>query len=130
MKAGFSDLINISECDYKACVANEQFLPNEFAIRIVTYHLQQAIEKILKAYVLYYGQTPAFTHDIDELATHCKNLGAELPEELDNISDTLTLWEAKSRYDPYINFTQKKYELAKSVYEKLLKNLKNKLTDK
>jgi HEPN domain-containing protein len=119
MSTGFKDFINLSECDFKACQAMEASFPDEYAIRIVTYHLQQAVEKILKAVILYYGETPAFTHDIARLAEHCVNLGAVLPEEIEDISDTLTLWESKSRYDPYISFSKKKYDIAKNVYEKI-----------
>lgn len=46
---------------------------------------------------------------------------------MDDISDSLTLWESKSRYDPYISFSKPKYDKAKSVYEEIADKLKEKL---
>lgn len=127
MSTGFEDLIKIAECDYKTCLAIENCFPDEFAVRTAAYHLQQAVEKILKAIILFNGETPAFTHDITRLSEHCRNLGVNITQELGDISDTLTLWETKSRYDPYIVFSQKKYDKAKLSYNQLSQYLKNEL---
>lgn len=123
MTAGFADMIKLSEQDYQACKAMESYFPDEFAIRTALYHLQQAVEKSLKAIILYNGETPAFTHDIDKLAEHCKRLGETFSDNLDLIADSLTLWESKSRYDPYITFSQKKYDTAKSFYDEIHEKL-------
>lgn len=127
MSTGFEDLIKIAECDYQTCLTIEKCFPDEFAVRTATYHLQQAVEKILKAIILFYGEVPAFTHDITRLSEHCKKLGVGITQELEDISDTLTLWEAKSRYDPYINFSEKKYQKAKLSYNQLSEHLKTEL---
>lgn len=86
-------------------------------------HLQQAVEKSLKAIILYNGESPAFTHDIDKLAEHCKKLGETFSDNLEHIADSLTLWESKSRYDPYVTFSQKKYDTAKLLYEEIHEKL-------
>lgn len=122
----FTNLMNLADCDYKACVYNEQFLPDEFAVRIVTYHLQQAIKKSLKAIIMFNGGHPSFTHDIDKLVNHAISLGEHFVTNTDEITDTLTLWESKSRYDPYITFKDSKYKKAKAFYVELSKNLSNK----
>lgn len=119
MTAGFADMIKLSEHDYQACKAMEAHFPDEFAVRTALYHLQQAVEKSLKAFILYNGEFPAFTHDIDKLAEHCKKLGETFSDNLELIADSLTLWELKSRYDPYITFSQKKYDTAKLLYEEI-----------
>ncbi len=127
MSNGFEDLLSLSECDYLACKAMEEHFPDEFAVRTALYHLQQATEKVLKAVILFNGEYPAFTHDIDKLAEHCKKLGEALPEELDDISDSLTLWESKSRYDPYITFSKAKYDKAKKAYEEIFASIKKRI---
>lgn len=38
-------------------------------------------------------------------------------------ANSLTLWESKSRYDPYITFSQKKYDTAKLLYEEIHEKL-------
>lgn len=119
MSTGFADLIKIAECDYMACKAMEEHFPDEFAVRTALYHLQQAVEKLLKAVIIYNGEHPAYTHDIGKLAEHCKELGENFSDNLEDISDSLTLWESKSRYDPYITFSKKKYDKAKSIYDEI-----------
>lgn len=119
MSMGFDDLVKIAECDYMACKAIEEHFPDEFAVRTALYHLQQAVEKLLKAVIIYNGEHPAFTHDIGKLADHCKALGENFSDNLDDISDSLTLWESKSRYDPYISFSKKKYDKAKNIYDEI-----------
>ena len=73
----------------------------------------------MKAVIIYNGEHPAFTHDIGKLADHCKALGENYSDNLDDISDSLTLWESKSRYDPYISFSKKKYDKAKNIYDEI-----------
>ena len=128
MSMGVSDLINLAEFDFKTCEAIEAHFPDEFAVRTAAYHLQQAVEKILKAVILFHGENPAFTHDIGRFADHCGKLGVSLDDELENVADTLTLWESKSRYDPYITFTQKKYDMAKQAYINISRSLKQEIS--
>ncbi len=47
----------------------------------------------------------------------------KLSDNLEHIADSLTLWESKSRYDPYITFSQKKYDTAKLLYEEIHEKL-------
>lgn len=117
----------LAERDYKVCCKLEEDFPDEYALSGVLYHIGQAIEKQLKALALLYGETPDFTHNITKLTDRCHRLGIELPEELDDIADSLTLWESKSRYDPFILFTNKKYEKAKDVFADLKELLQNSL---
>lgn len=127
MSKGFEDLVKIAECDYLACKTMEEHFPDEFAVRTALYHLQQAVEKILKATIILNGEYPMFTHDIDKLAEHCKRLGEKFSDNLDDISDSLTLWKSKSRYDPYITFSQAKYDKAKKAYEEISEKIKERI---
>lgn len=124
MSIGYMDLLKIAECDYKACKAMEGFFPDEFAVRTALYHLQQAVEKTLKALILYNGEYPAFTHDIGKLIEHCEKLGESFSEGAELVADSLTLWENQTRYDPFVKLSEKKYKIAKSFYEEA----RNKIT--
>lgn len=70
---------------------------------IIGYNLQQAIEKCLKALIEYhaaqYGtERYPFIHDIGELIDIVASLGINVPNELPDLSDDLTRWEADTRY--------------------------------
>lgn len=123
-----NDYMILAERDYKTCLLAEKEFPDEYAITAAAYHMQQAIEKVLKGLILIYGETPEFTHNIAKLRVHLSKLGMELPEELEDISDTLTAWESNLRYDPFINFSEKKYAAAKSIYNELSECLKREIS--
>ena len=61
--------------------------------------------------------------DMINLSEHCKKLGETFSDNLEHIADSLTLWESKSGYDPYITFSQKKYDTAKLLYEEIHEKL-------
>jgi HEPN domain-containing protein len=117
-------MIKRAEDDMYVCKKVEPDFPDEAAARAASYHVQQAVEKLLKAYILFYGEEPPYRHDISELCGICVNLGAELPNEINEIADTLTLWESKTRYDPYVSFSVEKYKKACAAYDILYKKIK------
>ncbi len=122
-----NDYLILAERDYKTCLLAEKEFPDEYAVTAAAYHMQQAIEKLLKGLILMYGETPEFTHNIAKLRVHSERLGIELSEELEDISDTLTAWESTIRYDPFIDFSEKKYAKAKKIYNELYEDLKQEI---
>lgn len=118
-----NDFLILAERDYDLCLRVEKDFPKEYAISAASYHIEQAIEKLLKGLILVYGETPEYTHNIAKLKVHAKNIGIELPNDLEELADTLTMWEATVRYDPFIDFSQSKYDRCKCVYEELYEML-------
>lgn len=123
------ELLNRAEEDYKICKQLEPCLPDEFAVRGCVYHIQQANEKVLKAYLCVNGIQPPFSHDIGRLVGMAEQENLEIPMETRRVANTLTLWESKSRYDPYIYFSKDEYDFAKFSYEKICKMIKTQTSD-
>lgn len=124
MSIGFDNLLVLAEGDYKMCLLAEKGFPDEYAVRGAVYHLQQAIEKALKAAVLISGETPPFTHNIAVLAQQCNKLGMELSEEFETVYDAVSFWESSSRYDPYFSFTEASYQTAKKLYCEIIQKVR------
>lgn len=88
--------------DYRAAENLLKIPENDEAyMNTVAYHLQQAVEKMLKAFLECVGVTVPNTHDIDKLVRMSKNNGsrAELTPWLEDKADMLTRWETDTRYD-------------------------------
>ena len=88
--------------EYRAA-ENQLRIPenDEAYMNTIAYHLQQAVEKMLKAFLECAGVTVPNTHDIDKLVRMSKNNGsrAKLTPWLEDKADMLTRWEVDTRYD-------------------------------
>ncbi len=122
-----NDYLILAERDFKICILSEKEFPADYAVSAAAYHIQQAIEKSLKGLILIYGETPEFTHNIAKLRVCSERLGIKIPEELEDISDMLTAWESTTRYDPFIDFSEKKYSKAKKIYTELSELLRQEI---
>ncbi|WP_294101791.1 HEPN domain-containing protein [uncultured Ruminococcus sp.] len=122
-----TEMLDRAEEDYKICKQLEICLPDEFAVRGCVYHIQQANEKALKAYLSINGIQPPFSHDIGRLVSTAQHYSLNVPAETIRIANTLTLWESKSRYDPYIFFNKDEYSDAKTSYQKLAELIKSEM---
>ena len=122
-----SDYLILAERDRKIAMLAENEFPDEYAVAGAAYHMQQAVEKLLKGLILIYGETPEFTHDISRLCSHAQKLGITLSEDIIDVADSLTLWESRTRYDPSAIIIRRKYITAKSVYTELHEKLKGEL---
>ena len=120
-----NDFVILAERDYTLCCKVEEDFPDEYAVTAACFHMQQAIEKLLKALIISRGETPEYTHNITKLAKRCEDLGIALPVMLDDISDTLSMWESSVRNDPVIGFSKTKYSKAKIVYGDLKTQISN-----
>ena len=114
-----TDYLKLAERDYRICRKVENDLSEAYAVSGVSFHVQQAVEKILKSLLMLHGGSPDRTRNIAKLEQTCVENGIELPEALDGIADTLTLWESMSGYDPFVSFSEKKYLAAKQVFREL-----------
>ncbi len=123
------EFLLLADRDRKMCRLAEREFPDEYAVSAAAYHMQQAIEKLLKGLILMYGEEPACTYSITKLIGHCQRLDIEIPEKLNDISDTLTLWGTSSGYDPYMEFSHENYDTAKEMCDHLYEKLSNELDE-
>lgn len=84
--------LDLAENDINFCKLIEEQLPSESAQNGICFHIQQAVEKLLKGILSANGKEVKCT-DIYNLAEMCEDFtDVELPAELTGISNTLTAW--------------------------------------
>lgn len=90
---------------------------DEMILNNAAYHLQQAVEKVLKGALECVGVTVPNTHKITKLIDMVANNGANLviTEWLDDHSEMLSEWEAETRYN--MDFLVEKRKLDKALTE-------------
>ena len=93
-------------------------------MQAVVYHLQQAVEKLLKIIIMISGKQFPRTHNIRELAALCPK-DIKLPEDLDSLADSLTLWEAEVPYNSDILSDIKTITKCKQLYLDLHRIVEN-----
>ena len=66
----------------------------------ITYHIQQAIEKSLKGYLVLNGQRPPRVHDLDTLLNFVSRLEPDLYLPFIDLSERATRYYLEERYPP------------------------------
>lgn len=67
-------------------------------LEIICFHCQQAVEKALKAFLIYHGvQSVPRIHDLAELCKQCMNIEPAFSELLEPCAD-LTMYAVQTRY--------------------------------
>ena len=95
-------LFRAAYSDYKLAVSIFKLPENdELFLNSIAYHLQQSVEKLLKAFLECKGVTVPNTHDIYKLVKMSKDNGSNviLTQWLDDKADTITRWETDTRYN-------------------------------
>lgn len=111
-------LLEKAKKDYDV-VKTMQTIDDELYLDICCYHIQQAVEKILKCSIEMRGNMYHFTHNISVLYDDYIASGWESLDTLELMAGTITDWEASSRYKDSFYATKKQLEQALSIYEQL-----------
>lgn len=90
------------------------------------FHLQQVLEKLLKAFILKEGGRIERTHDLDRLA---QLAGLQEMDGLLDLCDVLTLFAVNGRYpgdlpEVGVSVARKYFERAKGIRSSLLKQIR------
>ena len=83
----------------------------------VGFHAQQAIEKWLKAVLVFHGMEEVRTHDLGRLLELLRDAGVELPPDADHV-DELTIYAVPMRYDELLDVEPLERDAAMTLVEK------------
>ncbi|GBU22369.1 hypothetical protein R80B4_02277 [Fibrobacteres bacterium R8-0-B4] len=102
--------------------------PYPVPIRIVCFQCQQAVEKILKAYMIAKEGGRAKTHDLEKLLEQC---GRHSPDfsAFDTACAALSTYVAVSRYPSNMNLTESRMKEAMKDAYLILEFVKSKLRE-
>ena len=93
-------------------------------LRSDAYHLSQAIETGIKAYLEYNGIDYDYTHDISDLLNTAfkNNLYVPLTSYFHENPEVLTVWESKSRYGNTFSVDEKRI---RRIYKEAVESIDN-----
>ncbi|MGL5675282.1 MAG: HEPN domain-containing protein [Cellulosilyticaceae bacterium] len=117
-------LYGLAEADYKFAKMNFEYLKttsDDMFVNMIAYHIQQAVEKLLKYLIEVKGKRYPKTHDITELIDACEPLNITIPEEIINNDVLITKWCTQTRYNINFKASIRKIELLLPVVEEWLK---------
>jgi HEPN domain-containing protein len=92
------NLLRMAEKDYRALGGMED--AQVFSAEIFGFHVQQAVEKALKAWLCCLGVAFPKIHDLDELGTLLEDAGQRIPEPFAGLLE-FTDFAVAFRYDAF-----------------------------
>lgn len=113
-----SELLKAAEADYRLIKIIWNDIGDEGIMQQAMYHMQQAIEKLLKCLIMLGGTRFTYTHDIGKLIEQCPK-DVELPEGLEEMAPLLTSWESTTRYGTSVCTNIKTLEKCVAIYDAL-----------
>jgi HEPN domain-containing protein len=95
LEAIVQELIDLANSDISTARFIMQMRP--LPLEIIGFHCQQAMEKLLKAYLVFHDREPEKTHELPALLKKCMAFDPDFVKLSDACSD-LTDYAAKTRY--------------------------------
>ncbi|NOR77416.1 MAG: HEPN domain-containing protein [Methanophagales archaeon] len=93
----------------------------------VCFHCQQAVEKYLKAYLVFLGISFTKTHEIGELITKCESRDSEisvLKEKADKLTDyAVEVRYPEDEFEPTLEEAKESFDIAKKIKEFVLNKI-------
>lgn len=104
-----------------AKMALNKVVMDDTYLDLACFNTQQAMEFLIKAILEENGKTYDKTHNIRYLLELLKGTGFAFDkmEDLENISDTITQWEEKSRYGKGVKTMVQTVQRVHNLYENL-----------
>lgn len=119
--------ITKAESDLK--IGKDEIITDNPATDAICFHMQQCVEKYLKAYLIFNNKEIRKTHDITEILNACCSIDSEFNTLFDLNVDELTTYAVEVRYSeefyfPSIEETKLAIEIAEKVKFFVLRKLK------
>ena len=113
--------------DFK--IAHRELKANNPVKDMICFHMQQCVEKYLKAFLSHNNVSFRKTHDIAELIESCKDIDPEFNNLYDLEADSLTIYGVEIRYPddfyiPTLNETKNAVEITIKVKKFILDKIK------
>ena len=93
----------------------------------VCFHCQQAVEKLLKAYLVFLGVPFTKTHEIGELITKCEDKDSKISvfkEEADKLTDyAIAVRYPEEPFEPTLEEAKDAFEIARKMKEFVLSRI-------
>ena len=110
----YQDGMRFSQLDYQAAEYLMKSPLHPRPLEIISYHCQQAAEKVVKALIVYFGSQGGMpkVHDIGFLLNQIRNIlknekDVEITEEIMDIADSLSKYGVAPRYPNEILIDEK-----------------------
>lgn len=118
-----------AESDLK--IGKDEIVTEKPATDGICFHMQQCVEKYLKAYLIYHGKEFRKTHDIAELIELCSGIDSEFRELQKTGAIELTDYAVEIRYGeefyfPTLDEAKEAIEICEKVKEFVVSKLKAK----
>jgi HEPN domain-containing protein len=99
----------------------------------VCFHCQQAVEKFLKAYLVYHGEKFPFTHNLADLVAICTRVD-ETFSNIQRRAETLTPFAVEIRYPddfymPTVEEANEAYVIASEIKDFILMRIDRRFSD-
>lgn len=121
-------LLEKARKDYDTVICMQK-VNDELYLDICCYHIQQAIEKVLKCSIELKGFRYSYEHSISKLYGDYVNAGWPEYKDLRMMADTLTDWESSAEYKDSFAATISQLADALEIYRELEKRLVLYLTE-
>jgi len=128
-KESVKNWIRKAESDLKT--GKDEIITEEPATDAICFHMQQCVEKYLKAFLIFHEKEIRKTHDIAELIEQCCDIDPYFESLYSINADKLTNYAVEIRYPeefhfPSIEEAEEAIKIAEQVRKFILEKLKDK----
>ena len=120
-----------AKADRDLKIGKDEFATEDPATDMICFHMQQCVEKYLKAFLIFHGKEIRKTHIIEELIRECTEINSSFQQLFEIKAHTLTDFAVELRYPSYVSLpsneeTKEAIEITKKVRQFVLNKLKEK----